>query len=200
MRRLSSLPLLSRLFQKYNGDERYMSHKAFETMWRREQGEPPDERTLRLFDQCQSAPGMLSESGFVQILTSAANDAADPQLTSQVVQDMGLPLSDYFIASSHNTYLTGDQLRSASGCEMYARCLLQGCRCVEIDCWDGPDGYPDVYHGYTVSTHLKMSDVLQVPTSSCHYLLPLVTTSHYFLLLVPLVPTSRYFLLLVTTD
>ena len=95
VRRLSRLPLLSRLFQKYNGDERYMSHKAFETMWRREQGEPPDERTLRLFDQCQSAPGMLSESGFVQILTSAANDAADPHLTSQVVQDMGLPLSDY---------------------------------------------------------------------------------------------------------
>jgi hypothetical protein len=27
---------------------------------------------------------MLSESGFVQILTSAANDAADPQLTQQV--------------------------------------------------------------------------------------------------------------------
>ena len=53
---------------------------------------------------------MLSESGFVQILTSAVNDAADPRLTEQVVQDMGRPLSDYFVAASHNTYLTGDQL------------------------------------------------------------------------------------------
>jgi hypothetical protein len=38
VRRLSRLPLLSRLFQKYNGDERYMSHKVFETLWQREQG------------------------------------------------------------------------------------------------------------------------------------------------------------------
>ena len=40
VRRLSRLPLLSRLFQKYNGDERYMSHKVFETLWQREQGAP----------------------------------------------------------------------------------------------------------------------------------------------------------------
>ena len=63
VRRLSRLPLLTRLFQKYmalfnKSDERYMSHEIFATLWRREQGEPPDERTLRLFDQCQSAPGM----------------------------------------------------------------------------------------------------------------------------------------------
>jgi len=29
--------LLTRLFQKYNGDERYMSHEVFDTLWRREQ-------------------------------------------------------------------------------------------------------------------------------------------------------------------
>ena len=37
VRRLSRLPLLTRLFQKYNGDERYMSHEVFDTLWRREQ-------------------------------------------------------------------------------------------------------------------------------------------------------------------
>ena len=128
---------------------------------------------------------MLSESGFVQILTSAANDAADPQLTGQVVHDMGLPLSDYFCAASNNTYLTGaDPLRSASGCEMYARCLLQGCRCVEVDCWDGPDGTPDVYHGYTLTAHLKMSDVVQAVTVA----LPL----HYRCIAVTLPLHCRY--------
>ena len=74
VRRLSRLPLLTRLFQKYmalfnKSDERYMSHEIFDTLWRREQGEPPDERTLRLFDQCQSAPGMQTNANASLTLT-----------------------------------------------------------------------------------------------------------------------------------
>uniref|UniRef100_A0A2K5ZLN6 1-phosphatidylinositol 4,5-bisphosphate phosphodiesterase gamma n=1 Tax=Mandrillus leucophaeus TaxID=9568 RepID=A0A2K5ZLN6_MANLE len=30
-----------------------------------------------------------------------------------------------------------------------------------LDCWDGPDGMPVIYHGHTLTTKIKFSDVLQ---------------------------------------
>ena len=32
--------------------------------------------------------------------------------------------------------------------------------CSLVDCWDGPDGMPVIYHGHTLTTKIKFSDVL----------------------------------------
>lgn len=63
-------------------------------------------------------------------MRSPAGDIFNPEHYT-VNQDMNQPLCDYFIASSHNTYLMGDQLMSQSRVDMYAWVLQAGCRCVE---------------------------------------------------------------------
>lgn len=73
------------------------------------------------------------------------------------------PLNEYYILSSHNTYLKGRQVAGDSSVEGYMKALHKGCRCLEIDIWNNENdsnAEPIVNHGRTFTTGISLSSVL----------------------------------------
>ncbi|KAJ4928962.1 hypothetical protein JOQ06_004584, partial [Pogonophryne albipinna] len=106
--------------------------------------------------------GQMSSDGFCRYLMSDENAPVFLDRL-QLYQEMDQPLAHYFISSSHNTYLTGRQFGGKSSVEMYRQVLLSGCRCVELDCWDGKgeDQEPIITHGKAMCTDILFKDVIQ---------------------------------------
>ena len=97
-------------------------------------------------------PTRIDRDRFEVYLLGEDNDVFDPKREAYDPRSMHRPISEYWINSSHNTYLTGDQFTSNSSIDMYSNALYRGCKCLELDIWDG--GYssngepvPVVWHG-----------------------------------------------------
>ncbi|XP_026732316.1 1-phosphatidylinositol 4,5-bisphosphate phosphodiesterase classes I and II [Trichoplusia ni] len=107
----------------------------------------------------------LTFDGFLRFLMSEDNPIVAPNKLD-LCDDMEQPLAHYFINSSHNTYLTGHQITGKSSVEIYRQSLLAGCRCVELDFWNGRTDEPVIVHGYTFVPEISAKEVLEAIAES----------------------------------
>ncbi len=105
-------------------------------------------------------------AAFSAFLSSKHSNIVATNDTKAIIKDtegrLDRPLNEYFISTSHNTYLLGRQVAGSSSIEAYVRALQRACRCVEIDCWDGPDGRPIVLHGRTMTSSIPFLDCISI--------------------------------------
>ncbi|RMZ78282.1 hypothetical protein DV737_g3956, partial [Chaetothyriales sp. CBS 132003] len=99
-----------------------------------------------------------NQSEALKALLDKAPVNVPPSLT-----DRSHPLPDYFISSSHNTYLLAHQLYGTSNVSGYTHALSNGARCVEIDVWDAENNKeePKVTHGFTLVSHVPFRSVCE---------------------------------------
>uniref|UniRef100_A0A9J7Y808 1-phosphatidylinositol 4,5-bisphosphate phosphodiesterase n=1 Tax=Cyprinus carpio carpio TaxID=630221 RepID=A0A9J7Y808_CYPCA len=169
---------IEELFKKINGDKTdYLTVEQLVSFLNENQRDPrlneilfpfyEAKRVMQIIEKYErdtdlKKKGHMSSDGFCRYLMSDENapvflDRLD------LCQEMEHPLAHYFISSSHNTYLTGRQFGGKSSVEMYRQVLLSGCRCVELDCWDGKseDQEPIITHGKAMCTDILFKDVIQ---------------------------------------
>uniref|UniRef100_A0A8C3SX26 Phosphoinositide phospholipase C n=1 Tax=Chelydra serpentina TaxID=8475 RepID=A0A8C3SX26_CHESE len=158
---------IDEIFAKYSSAEGIMSRDNLLRFLREKQQEEDavPESALSLIERYEpnetaKKQQIMTKDGFLMYLLSAEGNIFNSS-HGKVYQDMTQPLSHYLVSSSHNTYLMEDQLRGPSSTEAYIRALTKGCRCVELDCWDGPNSEPVIYHGYTLTSKILFSDAIK---------------------------------------
>ncbi|RDX61863.1 Phosphoinositide phospholipase C 1, partial [Mucuna pruriens] len=65
---------------------------------------------------------------------------------AEVKHDMNCPLAHYFLYTGHNSYLTGNQVSSASSTSAIIKALKKGVRVIELDLWPNSRGTDVLVH------------------------------------------------------
>ncbi|MGH0119653.1 UNVERIFIED_CONTAM: hypothetical protein FKN15_044472 [Acipenser sinensis] len=169
---------IEELFKKLNGDKTdYLTVDQLVSFLNDNQRDPrlneilfpfyDPKRSMQIIetyepDEALKKQGRMSSDGFCRYLMSDENAPVFLDRL-ELYQEMDHPLAHYFISSSHNTYLTGRQFGGKSSVEIYRQILLAGCRCVELDIWDGKgeDQEPIITHGKAMCTDILFKDVIQ---------------------------------------
>ncbi|KAL1499340.1 hypothetical protein AB1Y20_011547 [Prymnesium parvum] len=153
-----SSPAIARLFESYapTGVMRAAEWRAFVDAEQREYTWRFDARAAAAWQE--ALRDGLTPLHFALLLLHPSNDAVGEPPAVADEASLGSPLAHYWCACSHNSYIIGDQLTGRSSADAYRRQLLQGCRHLEIDCWDGGTK-PIVTHGNTLCTIEQFDEV-----------------------------------------
>jgi phosphatidylinositol phospholipase C delta len=146
---------------------------VFEGLFDEEKRTISKESIERFFDESQEDDRPVFEKveydideAFNQFVLTANNFVMRESVVDE--DTMNEPMSHYFINSSHNTYLSGDQLLSNSSTNAIKRALLHGCRVIELDCYDGGKDGPIIKHGGTATKPITFRDAIQTIYKDAH--------------------------------
>jgi phosphatidylinositol phospholipase C delta len=150
--------LAAEVFAKYCDGEQKMGAEQLLRFLQTEQGE--DTATLddakQLLELNRTATSKVPKLHSLDMkqedfISFVLNPKLNGAITDHVYQDMTQPISHYWIFTGHNSYLTGNQLSSASSEVPIINALKRGVRVVELDLWPDEKGSIKVTHGNTLT-------------------------------------------------
>ncbi|PAV60771.1 hypothetical protein WR25_22106 isoform B [Diploscapter pachys] len=120
------------------------------------------ESILDTFEPGQQDKGqekLMGLMGMRRLLNSRWGNILKPD-HEHIFMDMDQPLPQYFCNSSHNTYLTGSQIKGVASVEGYISALKRGARLLELDIFDG-EGFPVITHKRTLIEPISLKNALE---------------------------------------